>query len=181
MEKNCAKQLRNSGKSYKTLGKGKEMPERTLKPPCTDKCKQKCHSKFTEEERQEIFKNYWEKADIVQQRTYLLTLMKEINPKYRYTAQAGSGRASNHAFYFILNDKKMHVCKQFFVATLGITNRCIRTVKSKIKDGTLGQDNRGKLVNHNGVSEEIKNDIRAHISSIPAIESHYTRAHTEKT
>ncbi|CAG9762669.1 unnamed protein product [Ceutorhynchus assimilis] len=48
-------------------------------------------------------------------------------------------------------------------------------------NGTLGQDNRGKHLNHKAVSEDIKDEIRSHISSIPSIESHYTRAHTEKT
>lgn len=179
-KKNCTKRLRNSGKSYITLGKRKEMPERKLKPSCNDKCNHKCGSKFSEEERLIIFKNYWDMADIVKQRTYILTVMQEINPKYRYTAR-DAGRATNHAFYFFKDDTKMRVCKQFFIATLGITNRCIRTVKSKIKNGTLGQDNRGKHDNHKEVCEDIKNGIRAHISSIPSIESHYTRAHTEKT
>ncbi|XP_030759330.1 uncharacterized protein LOC115884790 [Sitophilus oryzae] len=181
-KKNCAKRLRNSGKSYKTLVKGNEIPERKIQPACNEKCKQNCSRKFTEEERLKIFKNYWDMSDIVKQRTYLLTLMQEVNPKYRYPVQGGHGvRATNHAFYFYKNDQKKRVCKTFFIATLGITNRCIRTVKSKIKNGTLGQDNRGKHANHKQVPEDIKDGIRAHISSIPAIESHYTRAHTEKT
>jgi hypothetical protein len=31
------------------------------------------------------------------------------------------------------------------------------------------------------VSEDVKNGVRAHISSNPKIESHYTRAHSEKS
>lgn len=178
-KKNCTKQLRNSGKSYKTLGKGLEIPERTLKPPCNERCKQKCSLKFSKEERLAIFKNYWEMADVVKQRTYILTLIQEVNPKYRYIRQ-GSSRTTNHAFYFYKDEQKIRVCKQFFVATLGITNRCIRTVKEKITNGTLGEDNRGKHTNHKEVSKDIKDGVRSHISSIPTIESHYTRAHSEK-
>lgn len=59
-KKNCANRLRNSGKSYKTLAKEKEIPERKLQPACNEKCKQNCSSKFTEEERLKIFKNYWD-------------------------------------------------------------------------------------------------------------------------
>lgn len=178
-KKACAKRLRNSGKPYKTLGKGLEVPRRELKPTCNDKCSHKCSSKFNEEERMAIFNTYWEMTDVVKQRIFISNLIQEINPKYRYTRDV-NGRTINHAFYFYKDDNKIRVCKQFFVATLGITNRCIRTVKEKIRNGTLGEDNRGKHANHIEVSADIKNSVRSHISSIPTIESHYTRAHSEK-
>lgn len=93
------KRLRNSGKSYKTLGKGVEVSERQMKPPCDDsKCRQKCSTKFTEEERLTLFKNYWDLGDIVKQRTYILSLIHEINPAYRYPHH-DKGRVANHAFF----------------------------------------------------------------------------------
>ncbi|XP_071051003.1 uncharacterized protein [Onthophagus taurus] len=94
-----AKRLRNSGKSYKTLGKGLEVAGRQIKPPCDDsKCKQKCSTKFTEEERLFLFQNYWDMSDIVKQRTYILSLMQEVNPTYKYPRNTES-RAANHAFF----------------------------------------------------------------------------------
>lgn len=59
-----------------------------------------------------------------------------------------------------------------FIATLGITNRCIRTVVVKNKNGVLDDDLRGKHGNIKQVPQEIKNDIRAHIKKIPVIEIH---------
>ncbi|XP_071054854.1 uncharacterized protein [Onthophagus taurus] len=95
-----AKRLRNSGKSYKTLGKGLEVARRQIKPPCDDsKCKQKCSTKFTEEERLFLFQNCWDMGDIVKQRTYILSLMQEVNPTYKYPRNTES-RAANHAFFF---------------------------------------------------------------------------------
>lgn len=63
---------------------------------------------------------------------------------------------------------------------MGITGRCIRIVKTKIKDCTLAEDNRGKHSKHPAVPKDIKDGVRFHIMSIPTIESHYTRAHSEK-
>lgn len=179
-KKFTTKRLRNSGKAYKTLGKGVPVSERKMKPPCDNsKCKQKCSTKFTEEDRLDLFKKYWEMGDIVKQRTYILSLIQEVNPAYRYPRNA-DGRVANHAFYFLKEGKKLRVCKYFFIATLGITVRCIRTLKAKIKESTVAEDNRGKHSNHKEIPKEIKDGVRAHILSIPTIESHYTRAHSEK-
>ncbi|KAJ8937978.1 hypothetical protein NQ314_011640 [Rhamnusium bicolor] len=87
---------------------------------------------------------------------------------------------NNNAFNFMKDGEKKRVCKVFFTSTLGITNRSIRTVLSKYKEGSLGSENRGKHNKHKVVPDDIKNGIREHISSIPKIESHYTRAHSEK-
>lgn len=146
-----------------------------MKPPCdSEKCKQKCTTKFTEQERLTIFEKYWALADIVKQRTYIATLMEDVN-----TAKE-KRRVNNHAFYFFKDGKKMRVCKVFFISTLGITSRCIRTIISKIQDASLGDDLRGKHDKHRLVSQDIKDGVRNHISSIPTIESHYTRQHSQK-
>ncbi|XP_050305240.1 uncharacterized protein LOC126742563 [Anthonomus grandis grandis] len=63
-KKACAKQLRNSGQSYKTFGKGIEVPRRQIKPACNDTCSHKCSSNFNEEKRMTIFNAYWEIKDI---------------------------------------------------------------------------------------------------------------------
>ncbi|KAJ8926490.1 hypothetical protein NQ314_021135 [Rhamnusium bicolor] len=60
----------------------------------------------------------------------------------------------------------------------GITNRCIRSVIIKRKGDLEGK--RRKHGKQKQVPENLRNDVRAHIESIPKIESHYTRAHSEK-
>uniref|UniRef100_A0A6P7H6I5 Uncharacterized protein LOC114344949 n=1 Tax=Diabrotica virgifera virgifera TaxID=50390 RepID=A0A6P7H6I5_DIAVI len=70
--RNKAKRLRNSGKEYVTKSKEKKMrPVRKVGRPCTDKCKLKCANKFTEEQRQAIFKVYYDLPDIERKRFYI--------------------------------------------------------------------------------------------------------------
>lgn len=180
-KRNKAKVLRNSGQAYNTINKGTAVLQRQMKVPCSDRCQLKCTSKFLEEERLAIFTKYWALADVVKQRAFIVTLMQEIHAKYAYPKliDGKRKRTNNNAFYFMKNDEKVRVCKVFFISTLGITNRCIRSVISKKKGGNF-EDMSGKHSKQKQVPDEIKNDIRGQIASIPKIESHYTRAHSEK-
>ncbi|XP_074040476.1 uncharacterized protein [Leptinotarsa decemlineata] len=70
--------------------------------------------------------------------------------------------------------------KHFFLKTLDISDRMIRTVKSKRDtEGFVQKDLRGKHYRHIKVDANIQ-DMRDHINSIPRIESHYLRAQTTR-
>lgn len=56
----------------------------------------------------------------------------------------------------------------------------VRTGIEKTTDGVLEDDKRGKHGHQLTVSDEIKDGIRAHINSIPRINSHYLRAQTSR-
>lgn len=129
---NVAKKLRNTGKKYETNQK-KIKNERSLKPPCTEKCKIKCTSKLTEDDRLKFFKSYWDLGEINKQRQFINNSMELIKPKYRYERVGGTRkkRSFNNAFYFYQNDEKIRVCKTFFKNTLDINDRPIRTVQKK--------------------------------------------------
>lgn len=176
-KRNKIKSLRNSGQAYVTLNKRTPVAQRQMKPPCGANCKLKCSVKFTEEERSKLFHKYWDLADIVKQRSFIVTLIHELIRDDNNT-QGRKKRANNNVFYFLKDDKKIRVSKVFFISTLGITTRCIRSLIAKRKEGNF-EDKRGKHGNQKKIPDA-KNDIRAHILSIPKIESHYTRAHSEK-
>lgn len=58
--KNVVKKLKNSGKSYVSSSKSNKVFEaKKVLPPCGEKFKLKCFTKFTEENRQSIFEDYW--------------------------------------------------------------------------------------------------------------------------
>ncbi|KOB73144.1 Uncharacterized protein OBRU01_09799 [Operophtera brumata] len=60
--------------------------------------------------------------------------------------------------------------------TLDISDRAIRTVKEKVdENGIIENDLRGKHSNHIRVDETVIADIKKFIEAIPRIESHYTR------
>lgn len=74
------------------------------------------------------------------------------------------------------------MCKTFFINTLGISERAVRTViDGKISgNGFAPSDNRGKHNRHKKIDEEILNSVRHHINKIPRIESHYVRRDTSR-
>ncbi|KAL7636965.1 UNVERIFIED_CONTAM: hypothetical protein RMT77_012723 [Armadillidium vulgare] len=188
-----SKLLRNCGKSYKSIKKIKKddgtiektqvtREARKILPPCGEKCRLSCSKKFSDEERQNIFQEYWKMADLQRQRDFIAANMTTVQPRYRYQKE-DSRRRLNTAFSFDRKGERTRVCKQFFTATLGISGRMVRTVEEKrisAHGGVISTDCRGKHGNHATVPAAIKESIRKHIRSIPKIESHYCRARTSK-
>ncbi|XP_047503855.1 uncharacterized protein LOC125048927 [Pieris napi] len=181
--RNKAKILRNSGKSYiSNSKKGKTVvPAKSLKTPCTDKCKQKCTQNITESQRKEIFECFWGMGDLQRQRDFILRHLSVIEPRYSYKMH-NSNRGKNNAFYLTVYNERIRVCKVFFKATLDITDTSIRTVLQKKKNscGMLDLDNRGKHSQHVHLDPAIREGIIGHINSIPKINSHYCRADTKR-
>ncbi|RZF43012.1 hypothetical protein LSTR_LSTR016942, partial [Laodelphax striatellus] len=132
-KKSVAKTCRNSGKAYTSSSKSKrEIKAKSIGPTCSEKCKLKCSEKLNEDDRKAIFKSYWDLGDIQQQRLFISYNMEKIHSRYRYVRE-GSKRSNNNAFYFTVKDKRIRVCKTYFVNTLAITDRQIRTVTDKCK------------------------------------------------
>lgn len=138
------KMLRNTGQAYLS-SKSCLIRKRQMKEPCTDKCRHKCETKFTEEERKTLFKSFWDLGDVEKQWKYISECSTPIRPKYRYIREgATKTRQYKSSFHFKLLNKEVRVCKIFFKNTLGISDRPIRTVLEKRGKGLLVQDNRGK-------------------------------------
>ncbi|KAI8429313.1 hypothetical protein MSG28_007808 [Choristoneura fumiferana] len=177
-KQNIAKALRNSGKAYVSSSTKKEVPARCVKDAC--KCRLKCVDNISDTDRNTLFETYWSIGDIEIQRSYIRSCMVEVKPKYRYT-NADKPRLPNNAFYFTVNNVKIRVCKTFFINTLGICDRQIRTVKKKTDpQGFVISDNRGKSSSRKPVNPILIESIKQHINSIPRIESHYLRASTSR-
>lgn len=178
-KKNEAKRLRNSGLSYKSLkvitrkdGSKERKPvtrdAKRLLPPCNEKCRLQCSKKITEERRRKIFRYYWQMAELLRHRDFIVASMESIIPKYRYD-KPGSLRRHNNAFYLDSGGEKVRVCKHFFIATVGINSRAIRTVTEKqdsLTKGILETEMRGKHNNHATLPEDIKESVRNLIKQI---------------
>ncbi|KAJ8911490.1 hypothetical protein NQ315_010862 [Exocentrus adspersus] len=76
----------------------------------------------------------------------------------------------------------MRICKTFLINTLGIPERQIRTVTASRTTGSgiIPEDKRGKHAEQPKIDEEVLDSVRAHIDSIPRVESHYIRANTSR-
>lgn len=180
-KKTLAKKLRNSGQEYYSLNNGKlQKAKKMLKPCNAETCRFKCLAKFSEEERQILFKKFWVLGDLQAQRNYVLGHMQSIQPlSRRVILNRQKNRTLNYSYFFRKNDKQVSVCFKFFRSTLGVSERFIRTVKAKNDGGFLEGEKRG-IKPSNKLSQEITNGMREHLASIPAVESHYTRANTQR-
>ena len=58
---------RNSGKANISAS-GKEVEERSLKPPCSSNCRLSCGDQIQHLQRQKILESYWMLGDITHQR-----------------------------------------------------------------------------------------------------------------
>lgn len=172
--------MRNTGQSYVSRSKTKKViPARALKPSCGEKCTMKCSSKIDGDTRQSIFSKYWGLGDITLQRNFISSCTKTIVPAFRFSGKE-KPRNFNNAFYFNVNNVDIRVCKNFFMATLDVNDRVIRTVLSKKALGFVEIDKRGKHGKHRKVDESIKQSVRDHINTIPRIESHYIRKNSSR-
>ncbi|KAJ8962148.1 hypothetical protein NQ318_018105 [Aromia moschata] len=170
-KKAIAKRRRNAGLEYTSSSK-KLWDHHVVQNADSSAMK-----KIPKDDRKIVFAEYWNLADLQRQRDFLLKNIETVAPRYQYK-RVNSNRKSNHAFYFSIRDAKFRVCKLFFRSTLGITDRPIRTVINKqtfTTKGLITPDLRGRHVRHCHINNDVKNDIRNHINSIPRINSHYCR------
>lgn len=65
------KSKKNSGQAYTTT-KGCHFNEKHLCSPCSNKCRYKCTTHFTDISRESLLKSFWEMADITRQRAYIV-------------------------------------------------------------------------------------------------------------
>lgn len=178
-KKNVMRKNKNSGLQYEN-SKKQVIDAKSMRGPCSTNCRIKCTSKITEEQRKCIFEDFWKLTDLSKQRDFVSIHIDEINPKHRY-AIAGSSRSLNYGFFFNINSTRVKVCKTFFLNTLSISDRLIRTVKEKMKNGFLEEDIRGKHKKQKSLDSNIKESIKKHIELFPTIESHYLRKQTTRT
>lgn len=144
-KRNMAKTQRNFGQSYVST-KGIERPEKKVKEPCNNICRMKCTAKITNEQRQVIFKHFWNIPDLTQKRVFLIRHIEQIIPKYR---RSNASRSLNYAYFFEIDDKRIQVCKTFFTKTLDISHVFIKTAIKKFNSekGCLEGERRGKWRN----------------------------------
>lgn len=175
-----AKKRRNEGLEYTSSTTKKIVKGKKMGPPCAETCNFKCQTKIGPRERQQLFDSYWKLGNLDKQRHFLLKCMEKIAPAVRFTNK-NNPRLLNNSFNFFIGDEKKRVCKRFFMNTLGISDRPIRTVLKKTNEmGFLEPEKRGKHDKHYQVDGRIKQSVRDFINGIPRMESHYLRAQTSR-
>jgi hypothetical protein len=71
---------------------------------------------------------------------------------------------------------RYHVCKKYFLATLGVSESFVHNALRNQQGGVyLGTDKRGKHEPHNKTTKNAMELVQKHIESFPVVEGHYTR------
>lgn len=81
----------------------------------------------------------------------------------------------------MVNNKKIRVCKTFFLNTLSISNKVVINVQKNLQQGgVVKPDQRGKKTPPNKTPEATIESVMHHIASFPQYESHYSREKSKK-
>ncbi|KAG5872827.1 hypothetical protein JTB14_023907 [Gonioctena quinquepunctata] len=136
-------------------------------------------SLFTDENRGKLFEAYNEIGNLTNQREFIVRHTKVDTTKQK-TSNKDQSRRQNTIFYYLTrNNEKVLVCKKFFLGTLGISERTMRTALKKVNaSGIVKPDKRGGRQSQEVKKRDftIHEAIGKHINKLPKIKSHYCRA-----
>lgn len=119
---------------------------KTLKLPCGSTCRQKCFQKFTPQQREHIFNEFW-KLDYAKQCAFIVEYVKvydhsTIDQDHFNTTNYESRRKKSFKYFLPLYDSDIGrlshsvcVCKTMFLNTLSIVDRVVYTAFSKNNSG----------------------------------------------
>lgn len=130
---NIRKRLRQMGESY-VDSRGKQRQARNIGDICPVKCHYECSLNFNSKERIRIHKSYWS-LSIEEKKAFMLKYIKRIHVKRPTTINKQSRRSNTFCYYFTLRDKKLQVCKIFYLNTLGISSKVVYNLFKKIPIG----------------------------------------------
>ena len=132
-----------------------------------------CHTKLTEEQRSELWREFWE-LNYESQRLWISSHCSRENVKQRKTDAENKKR--NVSYQYQLNG--VMVCKQMFLRTIGFKSDKILTVtlnSNSACDARGSHENRPKKL-----KLDVTEIIKDHINSFEPGISHYRRAHAPK-
>lgn len=152
-----------------------------LPSPCAGKLKHKHCNSISQERRVEIYSNFRKLTTIHDQRHFIVSHVQRKLKKRTTRNLENSRKTYTNHYSFTVGGEKQNVCRDFFMATLNVTDALIRSSLNKYTtSGTLEDDKRGKHTPKNKASQDTEKFLRDHILSYPAVESHYCRKSSTK-
>ncbi|KAB0790124.1 hypothetical protein PPYR_15557 [Photinus pyralis] len=180
-KKNVRKNKRNAGESYlTTAGKvARERRPKNLGETC--KCKRECHLKIRDEDKISISKSFWDMKDLSRQRDFIAARVR------RQLAERGrvesSRRKFSQTFSLLQGGTEHQVCKYFFLQTLDISEKMVRTSVEKSARNAAGIPSPDKRGRHTPANKHAEDEIVFainHIDSFPRVPAHWCRRDTKK-
>ena len=148
-----------------------------LNHACAVKSRYRCSEKVNDASRQEIFSRFYGLTSTAQD-AHLFGCITASEPKLLAT-NAATHREVSAKYEVTANGTKVRICKLAFQKLHGISEAKVNHIVGQCKTGqsSVCPSRRGRHNNRpNKVSEALRNDVRAHIQSFPAEQSHYSRA-----
>lgn len=177
-KQNIRKRKRQAGEEY-TIVKGNTQPQRKIKitKDCHGQCKFSCAKKFSKDEQESIFNDFWKLTDIEKAHFYSITTERNQKKRKR-TNNEHSRKNFSFRYFFNKDEVKNRVCKKFYLGTLDISQKRVANYHKKAAQNVF-IDRRG-VHTKRSIPEETKAYIREHINSFPRMPSHYCRSNTKK-
>ena len=142
--RNVNKVRRLKGEEYVT-DKGKIIPSQPMRPaPCRNRPKHKCCEQLSEDVRKNIYDQFRSCETLQAQREFLVRHITQDKPKRKVVS--GDSRKKYVKRYTLIDGEVSHsVCREFFLATLGISEGLIKGAFKKLdSSGVVLPDQRGK-------------------------------------
>ncbi|CAG9764937.1 unnamed protein product [Ceutorhynchus assimilis] len=187
-KRNKNKKLRLEGKPYLGFSKKKgekmkqdtQRVERRLKETCkSTKCKKSTKrfcQQFTEETRQQIFSKFWNETDWGQRKVFVSSNVIKQNTA---RGREASRRQGTYLYYLNSGDKRLQVCRQMFIKTLGLGYKTIQDWVSKGTFGMGSESSRNTNYNRDKYANQYKN-LNTFFEQLPKLPAHYCRKDTSK-
>ena len=168
-----SKQKRARGVQYLDA-KQRLVAAKAIGQPCT--CKRKCFVKIGERIKL-IFEGFLKLESKDKQDAYLFALISS-SPTAQHRPRTDERERSQSYYYRVKTPEcDVVVCKQAFMSIHSISPKQLRRLcEHSAVYSTPPTDKRGQHDNHHHIDAEVVTQIRAHIESFPAQESHYSRS-----
>lgn len=179
---NVRKEKRARGEGYLSA-RNKIVPPKVIKnlKDCT-KCMHKCDSLISKDERKEIFSEFYKLNDLAKKMFLTANCMVCVPLRRRSGKNEDNSRKKvSFKYFFTIKERKIQVCKQFFLGTLAISQKTVycalqrRNSTTNTPQGSI----QGKHTKRK-VPEEMLQQVKNHINSFARVESHYCRADSRK-
>lgn len=180
-KKNIRKRLRQSGQEYKSC-KGGIVPKKIPKRNCVN-CRFKCLDHFSEDDVSLIHKEFWNNTDSEKSFFYDKTTERcLVDRKRNRHEERKKTKTYSFKYYFIKNDKKIRVCKAFYLGVLAISQIRISYFYTHKRAGittTPSKDHRGSKTSLR-IKDKKRQTIRDHIDMFPCVPAHYCRSSSSR-
>lgn len=175
-KKNMTKKQKILGNEYTSHHSGKLMAARKIGPPCSDGC----FNKITMPIIRQVFEEFWGIGDYEKQNAFLQKVVSVVPVKRHRKSKTpdspGLQRQIMLAYTVIFNNVTYPVCRAGFLSVYGLNRRRVENAEKKVTpSGAPKPDMRGRHATDKVSSKQVELVVK-HISSIPVVSSHYTRA-----